>query len=47
MGIAMAKTPQLDPVANEISAMVRKVRAGNIRGVINGATLLITKVAKP
>ncbi len=47
MGIAIVKTPQLDPVANDINAMVTKTTIGNNVGVSKGATLPITKVARP
>ena len=47
MGIAIAKTPQLEPVAKEISAIVKKVTTGKINGVIQGDTWSITNLGNP
>ena len=47
IGMAIANTPQLDPVAKEMSAMVKNVMTGNSNGVIKGAILAMTKLGNP
>ena len=47
IGIAIAKTPQDEPVANAISAIVRNTTSGKNTGDIRGSTVAIANCGKP